>query len=234
MNTLGDLREMTVMDAENWSCRTLDIPDETKALIERAESVKINQRTALQGCPDVYTWYTERKQDKGKGEDLVNDICAVFDNVVRIIERDGNTDPQAQGKKQSIRNHFNAMYEIRNKKGTEFDSVRTVMGSQLPGVLPLSLKTDYNVMIYTVAKSRVDACLNKRFDTARLREVLETHFRHENNIISNCVDIPLIPYIESSQKEAYFRYLGASVTAISALTNEIISYISWCWDQDTF
>lgn len=226
MNTLNDLRGMTKAHVGTWNYRTLDIPDETKALIERAESEKRNQRTILPGCSDVYTWYTERKQDKSKGEDLVNDICAVFDNVVRIIEGDGNTDPQALGKKQSIRNHFNVMYEIRNKKGTEFDSVRTVMGSQLPGVLPSSLKTDYNVMIYTVAKSRVDACVGRGIDTARLCKVLETHFLHENNIISNCVDIPIIPYIERSQKEAYFKYLGASVTAISALTDEIISYIS--------
>lgn len=226
MNTLEDLRRMTVRDAENWSYKTLDIPDETKALIERAESVKRNQRTILPGCQDVYTWYMERKQDKSKGEDLVNDVCAVFSNVVRIIEEDGNTDQQALGKKQSIRNHFNVMYEIRNKKGSNFDSVRTVMGSQLPEVLPPSLKIDYNVMIYTVAKSRVDACVGRGIDTARLCEVLETHFRHENNIISNCVDIPIIPYIESSQKEAYFRYLDASVTAISTLTHEVISYIS--------
>lgn len=226
MNTLNDLRGMTKAHVGTWNYRTLDIPDETKALIERAESEKSNQQTTLPECPDVYTCYTMRKQDKNKGEDLVNNICAVFDNVVSRIERNGDTDPQALGKKQSIRDRFNEMYEIRNKKGTEFDSVRTVMGSQLPGVLPPSLKTDYNVMIYTVAKSRVDACVGREIDTVRLCEVLETHFRHENNIISNCVDIPIIPYIERSQKEAYFRYLGASVTAISALTDEIISYIS--------
>lgn len=226
MNTLNDLRGMTKAHVGTWSYRTLDIPEETKTLIERAESEKSNQRTTLPGCPDVYTCYTMRKQDKSKGEDLVNNICAVFDNVVSRIERNGDTTPQAQGKKQRIRDRFNEMYEIRNKKGTEFDSVRTVMGSQLPGVLPSSLKTDYNVMIYTVAKSRVDACVGIGIDTARLCEVLETHFRHENNIISNCVDIPIIPYIERSQKETYFRYLDASVTAISALTDEIISYIS--------
>lgn len=226
MNTLEDLRRMTVRDAENWSYRTLDIPDETKALIERAEREKKNQPTVLPECQDVYTWYMERKQDKSKGEDLVNDICAVFDNVVRKIERDEDTTPQALGKKQRIRNHFNVMAEIRNKKGSNFDSVRTVMGSQLPGILPSSLKIDYNVMIYTVAKSRVDACLKRGFDAGRLREVLETHFLHENNIISNCVDIPIIPYIERSQKEAYFKYLNASATAISALTDEVISYIS--------
>lgn len=232
MNTLEDLRRMTVRDVGNWSYRTLDIPAETKALIERAEGERRNERVMLPGNPDVYTRYMERTEGKEKGEDLLNDVCAVFDNVKQIILSEEDIGALAPGKKQEIEARFEAMYTIRNRRGSGFDTVRTVMGSQLPEVLPGSLRTDYNVMIYTVAKTRVDACLKQGLNNRLLREVLSTHFLEEKNIVSNCVDIPIIPYIAAGQKENYFAYLRAAVDAVRGLTEAVLSYIQLKEDRE--
>lgn len=224
MNTLNDLRGMTIRNVGNWSYQTLDVPEETKAMVaaaERERGMMIN----LPGNRDVYTRYMERTKNKEKGEDLFNDVCAVFRDIIQIIRSEGDICSLAPQKKQDIEARFNAVYQIRNDNGSTFADVRTVLESQLPNPLPSFLSTDYNVMIFTVAKTRVDACLKHGIDDRQLSEVLRTHFLQERNIVSNCVDIPIVPYIEPRRKAAYFNYLTAAVDAVRGLTEAVLSYL---------
>lgn len=232
MNTLEGLWGMTKENVRNWSYMTLDIPDETKALIECAEREGRGERVTLPGNSDVYTQYMERTKGKGKGEDLFNDVCTVFDNVKRIIHSEKDVCSLAPEKKQEIENRFHALHQIRNENNSPFADVRTVLGSQIPEPWPDVLLTDYNVMVFCVAKLRVDACLKQGLNDRLLREVLCTHFLREENIISNCVDIPIIPYIETGQKRAYFAYLGAAVDAVRELTEAVLSYIQLKEDRE--
>lgn len=226
MNTLNDLRGMTVQNVGSWSYQTLDVPEETKAMVAAAERDRDEKkRITSQGNEDVYMYYKERTENKGKGEDLFNDVCAVFRDIIQIIRSEEDICSLAPQKKQDIEAWFNAVYQIRNDNRSPFADVRTVLDSQLPNPLPGFLSTDYNVMIFTVAKTRVDACLKHGIDDRQLSEVLRTHFLQERNIVSNCVDIPIVPYIEPGRKAAYFNYLTAAVDAVRGLTEAVLSYL---------
>lgn len=233
MNTLNDLMGMTVENVRSWNYRTLDIPEKTKGLVAAAEEER-GMIIRLPENPDVYTRYMERTKNKRKGEDLFNDVCSVFKDVKRIIQSEVNISPLAEQKKLDIEDRFGTMSRIRNENGSRFADVRTVLGSQLPSPLPDFLSTDYNVMIFTVAKTRVDACLKQGLDDRQLSEVLRTHFLEEKNIVSNCVDIPIVPYIERSRKAAYSDYLSAAVNAVRGLTEAVLSYIQLKEDRKRY